>query len=121
MRDDALERGMALRREVMGDEYVDQMVAKRTEWTEEYQDLVTRYAFSEIWSRPGLDRRIRSSITIAMLIALNRMDELRVHVAVAERNGISRAELRELFMHASIYCGMPAARAAFMVAEEVLG
>lgn len=115
------ERGMKVRREVLGDEYVDKSMNKATELTREFQDLITRYAWGEIWTRPGLDRKTRSCITVAMTVALNRPNELALHLRGALRNGVTVAELREVLLQTAVYCGVPAAHTAFKVAEEVLG
>jgi 4-carboxymuconolactone decarboxylase len=114
-------QGMKVRREVLGDEHVDRSTEKATALTAEFQDLITRYAWGEIWSRPGLDRRIRSCITVAMTVALNRPEELALHLRAAIRNGVTVDELREVLLQTVIYCGVPAANSAFRVAEEVLG
>lgn len=114
-------RGMKVRREVLGDEYVDQSMTKATDLTREFQDLITRYAWGEVWSRPGLDRKTRSCITVAMIVALNRPNELALHLRGALRNGVTKGELREVLLQAAVYCGVPAANSAFKVAEEVLG
>jgi 4-carboxymuconolactone decarboxylase len=115
------ERGMTVRREVLGDEYVDRATKNATDLTREFQDLITRYAWGEIWARPGLDRRTRSCITIAMTVALNRPDELAIHLRGALRNGVTVDELREVLLQTAVYCGIPAAQVAFRVAQEVLG
>jgi 4-carboxymuconolactone decarboxylase len=120
MTDPAHERGMKVRREVLGDEHVDAARARTTDFTAEFQDLITRYAWGEIWTRPGLDRRTRSCMTLIALVALNRMDELGMHVRAARRNGLTREEIKEVLLHSAIYCGVPAANAAFAVAQEVL-
>ena len=112
--------GMKVRREVLGDAHVDRAEAARTPLTEEFQDLLTRYAWGEIWTRPGLDRRTRSCITVAMLVALNRNDELALHVRAALTNGVTADELKEILLQTAIYCGMPAANSAFGVAARVL-
>src|SRR5947199_5823184 len=112
---------MKIRREVLGDDHVDRAQASSTPLTRDFQDLITRYAWGEIWSRPGLDRRIRSCITVAMTVALNRPEELALHLRAAMRNGVTVAELREVLLQTAIYCGVPAANSAFRVAEEVLG
>jgi 4-carboxymuconolactone decarboxylase len=112
--------GMRVRREVLGDDYVDGAVASSTPFTEAFQDLVTRYAWGEVWTRPGLDRRTRSAITLAMLVALNRPDELALHVRGALRNGLSGEEIGEVLLQTAVYCGVPAARTAFEVASRVL-
>jgi 4-carboxymuconolactone decarboxylase len=112
--------GMEVRREVLGDAYVDQAEAGRTPLTEEFQDLITRYAWGEIWTRAGLDRRTRSCITVAMLVALNRDEELALHIRAALRNGVTEDELKEILLQTAIYCGVPAANSAFGVAARVL-
>jgi len=114
------EAGMKVRRAVLGDVHVDRSLAKRTELSGEFQELITRYAWGEIWTRPGLDRRTRSLITMAMLIALNREAEFRLHVRASRANGVTREELKELLLQAAIYSGVPAANSAFAVAGEVL-
>jgi 4-carboxymuconolactone decarboxylase len=114
------ERGMQVRREVLGDEHVDAAVAGTTPFTEDFQDLITRYAWGEIWARPGLDRRTRSCITLTALVALNRQEELAMHVHAALRNGLSADEIKEVLLQTAIYCGVPAANAAFAVAQRVL-
>ncbi|HEY8735643.1 MAG TPA: 4-carboxymuconolactone decarboxylase [Candidatus Dormibacteraeota bacterium] len=119
--DERRERGMKIRREVLGDAHVDRAQANTTPLTKEFQDLITRYAWGEIWARPGLDRRTRSCITVAMTVALNRPDELALHLRAALRNGVTVDELREVLLQTVIYCGVPAAHMAFRVAEEVLG
>jgi 4-carboxymuconolactone decarboxylase len=118
--DSAHERGMKVRREVLGDEHVDGAVERTSEFTADFQDLITRYAWGEIWTRPGLDRRTRSAITLTALIALGRFEELRMHVRAALRNGLEEAEIKEVLLQSAIYCGVPAANAAFAVAQEVL-
>ena len=114
------DQGMRVRREVLGDEHVDTAVARTTPFTEDFQDLITRYAWGEIWTRPGLDRRTRSCITLTALVALNRMEELELHVRAALRNGLTPKEIKEVLLHSAIYCGVPAANAAFAVAQRVL-
>jgi 4-carboxymuconolactone decarboxylase len=118
--DPAHERGMKVRREVLGDEHVDAAVERTSEFTADFQDLITRYAWGEIWTRPGLDRRTRSAITLTALIALGRFDELRAHVRAALRNGLEQEEIKEVLLQSAIYCGVPAANSAFAVAQEVL-
>jgi 4-carboxymuconolactone decarboxylase len=120
MTDSTHDRGMEVRREVLGDEHVDAAVERSTDFTAEFQDLITRYAWGEIWTRPGLDRRTRSCMTLIALVALNRMDELGMHVRAALRNGLTREEIKEVLLHSAIYCGVPAANAAFAVAQQVL-
>jgi 4-carboxymuconolactone decarboxylase len=117
---DAFERGMKIRREVLGDEHVDAAIERTTEFTADFQELITRYAWGEIWARPGLDRRTRSAITLTALIALGRFDELAMHVRAAQRNGLSDDEIKEVLLQSAIYCGVPAANSAFAVAAEVL-
>jgi 4-carboxymuconolactone decarboxylase len=120
MSDELLDRGMKIRRSVLGDKYVDQAVAKHTEFTADFQDLLTRYAWGDVWTRPGLDRRTRCCITVAMLVALNREEELALHVRAALDSGVTAEELKEVLLQSAIYCGIPAANAAFRVASEVL-
>jgi 4-carboxymuconolactone decarboxylase len=117
---DKKQSGMEVRRAVLGDAHVDRAEASRTPLTEEFQDLITRYAWGEIWTRPGLDRRTRSCITVAMLVALNRNEELALHVRAALRNGVTADELKEILLQTAIYCGVPAANSAFGVASKVL-
>jgi len=112
--------GMRVRREVLGDEHVDAAVAGTTEFTRDFQDLITRYAWGEIWARPGLDRKTRSCITLTALVALNHHHELAMHVRAARRNGLTPDEIKEVLLHAAIYCGVPAANRAFAIAQEVL-
>ena len=117
---DAFERGRAVRREMLGDDHVERAQAATTALTAEFQDLLTRYAWGEIWTRPGLDRKVRSCITVAMLVALNRPDELALHLRAALRNGVTVAELKEVLLQCAIYCGVPAANAAFAIAQDVV-
>jgi len=114
------DEGMKTRREVLGDAHVDAAVAGTTPFTADFQDLITRYAWGEIWSRPGLDRRTRSAITLTALTALNHHHELAMHVRAALRNGLTPDEIREVLLQAAIYCGVPAANSAFAVAKDVL-
>jgi 4-carboxymuconolactone decarboxylase len=118
--DDPRERGMRVRREVLGDAHVDEAAARKTGFTADFQDLITRYAWGEIWARPGLDRRMRSAITLTALIAAGRMDELPMHVRAALRNGLSEDEIKEVLLQTAVYCGVPAANTAFAVAARVL-
>jgi 4-carboxymuconolactone decarboxylase len=111
--------GMAVRRAVLGDAHVDRAQAKRTELTAEFQDMITRYAWGEIWTRPGLPRHTRSLMTICMMVALNREEELKLHLRAASNNGVSRDEIREALLQTAIYCGVPAANSAFALAQEV--
>jgi 4-carboxymuconolactone decarboxylase len=112
------ERGLAVRRSVLGDAYVEAALASRTELNHEFQDLLTRYAWGEVWNRSGLTRHTRSLLTIAMLVALNRPEELRLHLAAAANNGVTPAEIKEVLLQAAVYCGVPAANAAFHLAAE---
>jgi 4-carboxymuconolactone decarboxylase len=114
------EQGMRVRREVLGDEHVDRAIERTTDLTRDFQDLITRYAWGDAWSRPGLDRRTRSCITLMALIALGREDELAMHIRAAIRNGLTREEITEVLLHSAIYCGVPAANGAFAVAQRVL-
>jgi len=120
MSDDTYDRGMATRREVLGDAHVDAAVAGTTPFTAEFQELITRYAWGEIWSRPGLDRRTRSCITLTALVALNHHHELAMHVRAALRNGLTPEEIKEVLLQSAVYCGVPAANRAFAIAQEVL-
>ena len=113
------ETGMKIRREVLGDAHVDAAIAKRNAFSEEFQDLITRYAWGEIWTRPNLPRQTRSLITVAMLVALNREEELRLHLRAALRNGATQEEIRETLLQSAIYCGVPAANSAFRIAQEI--
>ena len=117
---DQHDRGMEVRREVLGDEHVDRAIEGTTEFTADFQDLITRYAWGEVWTRPGLDRRTRSAITLTALIALGHFDELAMHVRAARRNGLSDDEIKEVLLQSAIYCGVPAANHAFAIASEVL-
>ena len=121
MTEDARERGMRTRREVLGDDHVDRAIERTTDFTADFQDLITRYAWDEVWNRPGLDRRTRSCITLMALVALGRFEELEMHVRAALRIGLSPDEIKEILLHAAVYCGVPAANSAFRIANEVLG
>src|SRR5271169_3031757 len=112
------QEGMKIRREVLGNAHVDRAISQQNEFTAAFQDLITRYAWGEIWSRPGLDRKTRSLITIGMMVALNRPEELRLHLRAAKNNGVTNDEIREVLLHSAIYCGVPAANSAFHIAEE---
>jgi len=120
MSDDAYERGMRIRREVLGDEHVDRAIESTTEQTAAFQDLITRYAWGEIWARPGLDRKTRSAVTMTALVALGRFDELAMHVRAARRNGLTPEEIGEVLLQTAVYCGVPAANSAFHVFQRVL-
>jgi len=112
------EEGMSVRRTILGDAHVDASIARSTPFTAEFQDLITRYAWGEIWTRPGLERNTRSLITMAMLIALGRDDEFEMHVRASAAAGVTRDEIKELLLQSAIYCGVPAANHAFRLAER---
>lgn len=116
---DTYEEGMVVRRAVLGDEHVDRANAKMDQTTANYQNLITRYAWGDIWTRPGLDRRTRSVITLTALVANSHYDELAIHLRAAQRNGLSREEIGEVLLQTAIYCGVPAANSAFEVAQRV--
>ena len=113
------DKGMTVRRAVLGDAHVDRTIARKSDFNAEFQELITRYAWGEIWTRPGLPRHTRSLLTIAMMVALNRIDEFKLHVRAAFNNGVTREEIREVLMQCAIYCGVPAANSAFHWAEDV--
>jgi 4-carboxymuconolactone decarboxylase len=117
---DSHERGMEVRRAVLGDEHVDRAIARKTDFTAEFQDLITRYAWGEIWTRPGLDRRTRSCITLTALVAGGHENELGMHVRAALRNGLTQDEIKEVLLQTAIYCGIPAANSAFAIAQAVM-
>lgn len=119
-RDRVYDAGMAVRREVLGDAHVDRAVAATTEFTADFQDLITRYAWGSIWTRPGLDRRSRSLITLTALVARGHHEELAMHVRAARRNGLTNDEIKELLLQTAIYCGVPDANTAFRIASRVL-
>ncbi len=112
-------KGMETRRAVLGDAYVDKTMSKRNAFNEAFQEMITRHAWGDIWTRPGLPKHSRSLITVAMLIALNRGDELKLHLRGAITNGVTRDEIKEVMMQSAIYCGVPAANAAFHIAEAL--
>jgi len=120
MSEDRHERGMEVRREVLGDEHVDRAIERTTPFTADFQDFITRYAWGDVWSRPGLDRRTRSLVTITALVALGRDHELEMHIRAARRNGVTDDELKEVLLHCAVYCGVPAANGAFAIAQRVL-
>jgi 4-carboxymuconolactone decarboxylase len=120
MADDRYEAGMAVRREVLGDAHVDRAVAGTTAFTADFQDLITRYAWGEVWTRDGLDRRTRSCVTLAVLTALRCHDELAMHVRAARRNGLTADEIGEVLLHTAVYAGVPAANSAFQIAQRTL-
>ena len=113
------ENGLEVRRAVLGDAHVDRSLARRNEFNEEFQELITRYAWGEIWTRPGLSRHTRSLLTIGLMVALNRSDEFKLHLRAAFNNGVTRDEIREVLLHCAIYAGVPAANSAFHMAEDV--
>ena len=120
MSDESRERGMKTRREVLGDEHVDAAAERTSDLTADFQDLITRYAWDEIWNRPGLDRRTRSAVTLTALVAGGHFEELAMHVRAALRNGLTEDEIKEVLLQSAIYCGAPAANRAFAVAQRVL-
>jgi len=117
---DTFARGMEVRRAVLGDAHVDRASAVATDFTREFQDLITRYAWGEIWTRPGLDRKTRSCMVLTAMIALGAWDEFRMHVKAAFTNGLTAAEIKEVILQAAIYCGVPAANHAFKEAAGVI-
>lgn len=112
--------GMRVRREVLGEEHVERAEAAATDFTRDFQDFITRCAWGSVWTRDGLDRRTRSAITLAVLTALGRENELAMHVRAALRNGLSAEEIAEVLLHTAVYAGVPAANAAFAIAQRVL-
>jgi 3-oxoadipate enol-lactonase/4-carboxymuconolactone decarboxylase len=117
---DPYARGMAVRREVLGDAHLDRTIAATTDFTADFQELITRYAWGDVWNRPGLDRRSRSMITLTALVARGHHDELAMHVRAARRNGLTVEEIKEVLLHTAIYCGVPEANTAFRIASAVL-
>ncbi|GGM03582.1 4-carboxymuconolactone decarboxylase [Pseudomonas asuensis] len=113
------ENGMEVRRAVLGDAHVNRSLEKLTPFNEEFQEMITRHAWGDIWTRPGLPRHTRSLITISMLIGMNRSEELKLHLRAAANNGVTRDEIKEVIMQSAIYCGIPAANATFHLAESV--
>ena len=113
------QQGMKIRRAVLGDEHVDRAVAATTDFNRDFQDFITRSAWGEIWARPGLPRHTRSLLTLAMMVALNRSEEFRLHVKAAFNNGVTRDQIKEVLLHSAIYCGVPAANSAFHIAADV--
>jgi 4-carboxymuconolactone decarboxylase len=118
--DPETQAGLATRRQVLGNEYVDGALSRTTPFTDPMQELVTKHAWGNTWQRPGLDLKTRSIVTVSMLVALNRPHELKAHVRGALNNGVTREELQEIFLHASVYCGFPAAIDALRTAAEVI-
>lgn len=112
-------KGTRMRRTVLGNAHVDRARAQENVFNAPFQDLITRYAWGEVWTRPGLPKKTRSLITIAMMVALNRPEELRLHLRAAPNNGVTRKEIQEVLLHAAVYCGVPAANNAFHIAEEL--
>jgi len=112
-------KGMEVRRAVLGDSHVDRAEARRNSFNEEFQDLITRHAWGEIWTRPGLPRHTRSLLTIGLMVALNRSDEFKLHVRAAFNNGVTRDEIKEVLLQCAIYAGIPAANSAFHMAQQV--
>jgi 4-carboxymuconolactone decarboxylase len=115
----AFERGLQTRRDVIGSDYVNRALADRDDFSEEFQQLVTQYCWNEIWNRPGLERRTRSMLNLAMLMALGRSQEFATHLRGAINNGVTKEEIKEVLLQATVYCGMPAGVDAFRVAKEV--
>ncbi len=120
MSDDNYAEGMRVRREVLGDEHVDRALDRATPFTEPFQEFITRHAWGAVWTRPGLDRRMRSAIPVAVLTTLGREQELELHIRAAMRNGLTEPELAEVLIHTAVYAGVPAANAAFAIAQRVL-
>jgi 4-carboxymuconolactone decarboxylase len=118
--DPRYEAGLRVRRDVLGDEHVDRATASASDFTRPWQEHITASAWGDVWTRPGLDRRTRSAVTLAVLTALGRREELAMHVRGALRNGLTPEEIREVLIHVSVYAGVPAANAAFAIADEVL-
>jgi 4-carboxymuconolactone decarboxylase len=118
--EDRLHRGMATRREVLGDAHVDSAIERTTDFTRAFQEYITGAAWRDVWGRPGLDRRTRSAITLAILTALRAEAEIGMHVRAALRNGLSVDEIAEILLHTAVYAGVPAANAAFAIAEPIV-
>ena len=116
---DRFDAGMEVRREVLGDEHLDRAGRSTTAFNAEFQDLITRYAWGEIWTRPGLARHTRSLVTLALMVALNRNEEFSMHVRASANNGVTRDEIKETLLQCAIYCGVPAANTAFQLAQQV--
>jgi len=120
MSDPVHDAGMAVRREVLGDAHVDQAIERTTDFTAPFQDFITRYAWGGVWTRDGLDRRMRSVVTLTALTSLGRENEIAMHVRAALRNGLTSEEIAEVLLHTAVYAGVPAANAAFAIAQRVL-
>jgi 4-carboxymuconolactone decarboxylase len=118
--DERHEQGMTVRRGVLGDAHVDRAVANTTDLTEPFQEFITRYAWGDVWARPGLDRRTRSIVTLAALTSLRAENEIAMHVRAAITNGLTPAEISEVLLHTAVYAGLPAANAAFAIAQRTL-
>ena len=116
---DRYDLGLRTRRSVLGDDYVDRALARRNEFNGEFQDLITRYAWGEIWTRPGLDQRTRRLLVLAMTVALGRQEEFKLHLRAAIEHGVAKDDVKEVLLQAAVYCGVPAANTAFHLAEEV--
>ena len=119
MTKDIFNNGMKVRREVLGAQHVDKAESKKDDFTEEFQNFITRYAWGEIWTRPGLERKTRSCVTLAMMIALHREDEFKLHVKAAVNNGLTKNEIKEVILQSAIYAGVPAANSAFHWAQDI--
>jgi len=117
--DERYEAGLSVRREVLGDAHVTRSLESRTDLTTEFQNLITRYAWGDIWTRPGLPRHTRSLLTLSMMVALNRSEELALHLRAAKNNGVTREEIKEVLLQTAIYCGVPAANSAFHLAQKI--
>ncbi len=119
MNQDLFNQGLKTRRDVLGSEYVDKAIANADEFSKPLQELVTQYCWGDVWNRPGLERKTRSLLNLAMLTALNRPHELKLHIRGALNNGVTKEEIREVFLQAAIYCGVPAGVESFRIAKEV--
>ena len=113
-------KGMEVRRSVLGDAHVDRAERSKTHFDEDFLDLITRYAWGDVWNRPGISRHTRSLLTVALMVALNRTEELKLHLRASANNGVTPDEIREVLLHCAIYCGIPAANAAFHEARQIL-
>ena len=120
MTEDRYERGMEIRRAVLGSDHVDAVMDRTSEFTRDFQEVITGFAWGDVWSRPGLDRRTRSCIALTALVAMGRLKELELHIAAARRNGLTPDEIAEVLIQCAVYCGVPAANAAFGIAQQVL-
>ena len=117
--DERYEAGLEMRRSVLGDAHVERSLENRTDLTTEFQNLITRYAWGDIWTRPGLPRHTRSLLTLSMMVALNRSEELALHLRAAKNNGVTRDQIKEVLLQTAIYCGVPAANSAFHLAQKI--